>query len=181
MTPIGASHTLSVSLCPLNDAYQGITHAFCISIPHHWLLPGHHTRFQHPYALSMTLAGASHAHFASLYPIIGFCRGIVHAFSISIPHHWLLSGYHARFQYLYAPSFAFAGASYTLSASLCPLNGAYRGITHTFGIPMPSQWCLPGHHAHFQHPYALSMVLAGASTIFTTLSYPLAGIFSNKY
>jgi len=142
---IGAFLLLAIPLCPLIDANRGITHAFSTPIPHHWLLPGHHARFQYLYAPSVTLAGASRTFSVSLCPIICFCRGITHGFSISMPHHWLLLGHHTHILHLYTPSLAFAGASYTLSATLCPLNGAYTG----------------------------------ASTIFTALPYPFAGIFPN--
>ena len=82
---IGAFLLLIVPLCPLIDACRGINRTFCISMPHHWLLPGHQSHILRPYAPSLAFAGASHAHFASLCPIIDFCRGINRTFCISMP------------------------------------------------------------------------------------------------
>ena len=101
---IGAFLLLTVPLCPLGDAYRGITHAFYISIPFHWRQPGYHTHILH----------------------------------------------------LYTPSLAFAGASHTLLTFLYPLTSFHRGITHAFGIPMPSQWRLPGHQTSLLHCHTLS-------------------------
>ena len=145
---------LTVPLCPLIDACRGITCTFCIPMPHHWLLPGHHMHILHFYALSLTLAGASHAHFAFLCPLIGFCRGINRTFCISMPHHWLLPGHHMHILHFYALSLAFAGASTAHFASLCPIIDFCRGINRTFCIPMPHHWLLPGYQPHFLHLYA---------------------------
>ena len=117
---IGAFSLLTVPLCPLIDACRGINRTFCISMPHHRLLPGYQPHILHLYAPSLAFAGASIAHFASLCPIIGFCRGINRTFCISMPHYWLLPGHHMHILHLYAPSLAFAGVSTALFASLCP-------------------------------------------------------------